>query len=66
MKTLDDLETIDEVIAEALKQCDSRKDAIGFVCLWAEYRRTPEESFYGISVELLLQAWEKRLDKPTE
>jgi len=38
MKPLNEIKTLSQAIQEALNE-ESLKDAIGFICMWEEYRR---------------------------
>ena len=58
-RPLAELKTLSEVLQEAFK-CDSLRDAIGFVCMWEEYRRSETgtlsgEPCYGHVVSELLK-----------
>lgn len=56
MKPIAENKTLGEVLAEASK-CQTLKDAIGYVCIWEEYRRTGkiqgEPCFGYVVIELL-------------
>lgn len=55
-KPLSEIKTIDEAVQSAMN-CDTVYDAVGFVCMWEEYRRTGTikgEPCFGIAVTALL------------
>lgn len=64
-RPLSEIQTISAAIQQALN-FDSMRDAIGFVCMWEEYRRTGTsvgEPCFGAVVGELLGAYGIDIDK---
>ncbi len=64
-RPLSEIDTLPKAIQSAL-DCESLRDAVGFVCMWEEFRRTGTsvgEPCFGAVVAELLRVYGIDIDK---
>ena len=73
IRSLSECETLSQAIQEAMNK-DNLRDAVGFICVWEEYRKNKgaspteilqmtKESCYGACIASLLRVYGIDLDK---